>query len=413
MEKITHYHTDSHGFSLTTPTRENIINLLDQLPTLDEVLQRQSRPPVCLYNYYIVLRDRLQMETLLDFWLDVQQAEVLYRRYLKQQAKKQNSKTNISKSVPRSSTQSPIESISATSFASQPEMLTHMLLMQPKPFSTPKRSTTVTTSITTTSSSSSLQSSPPQHYPSQSEMVDTNERIYYRYIVPHAEKELLQLPTALRDKIIHAFNSNAPLDDPKVFQNAKRYVHILLQSSFTLFIRYKVFMNLTLPQQLLRLAAGLFFLLVGFSLEFSLIFLNMVPWSLRLWVSPHKRKGCRNGGVLICLCAWTRAPFPSLLASTVFAQVSVDWIQSGSCVLTSGNMSSSTLSQSLTLSPLLKVKLPPSSSMPLSKPRSGESCGKDPLFYYLWWLVWLSSVCFSFVWYQEIDFDIDSSAFSS
>ncbi|SAM04597.1 hypothetical protein [Absidia glauca] len=308
MEKITHYHTDSHEFSLTTPTREHIIHLLDQLPTLDEVLQRQSRPPVCLYNYYIVLRDRLHMETLLDFWLDVQQAEVLYRRYLKQQAKKQNSKTNINKSVRRSSPQSPIESISATSFASQPEMLTHMLLMQPKPFSAPKRSTTITKSITTTSSSSSssLQSSSPHHYPAQSEMVDTNERIYYRYIVPHAEKELIQLPAALRDKIIHAFNTNTPLDDPKVFQNAKRYVHILLQSSFTLFIRYKVFMNLTLPQQLLRLAAGLFFLLVGFSLEFSLIFLNMVPWSLRLWVSPHHKKEGRvkrAGFELFILCA--------------------------------------------------------------------------------------------------------------
>ncbi|KAI8342079.1 hypothetical protein BC941DRAFT_339166, partial [Chlamydoabsidia padenii] len=216
------------------------------LPSLDEVLQRQSRPPVCLYNYYIVLRDRLQMETLLDFWLDVQQAEVLYRRYLKQQTKKQNNK----------------------------KMLTHMLLMQ----SSPKRSTTFTT--TSSSSSFSLQSP----HTSQSEMVDTNERIYFRYIVPHAEKELVQLPAALRDKIIQSYNNNG-MDDPKVFQNAKRYVHILLQSSFTLFIRYKVFMNLTLPQQILRLAAGLFALLVGFSLEFSLIFLNIIPWSLRLWVS--------------------------------------------------------------------------------------------------------------------------------
>ncbi|CAO3594425.1 unnamed protein product [Absidia cylindrospora] len=328
MEKIDHYHTDPHPFLLTTPTRQHISHLLDQLPSLDEVLQRQSRPPVCLYNYYIVLRDRLQMETLLDFWLDVQQAEVLYRRYTKQQTKKHNKNTtsNNKKSSMMTSNSSyhraptPIGSISANSITSQPELLTHMLLMQSRASPTSpstKRSTMATsitahtntttvtdtskhqsaTSINTTSGSSSSTLS-PQHRPTQSEMIDTNERIYYRYIVPHAEKELIQLPATLRDRIIKTFNSQSPalssspsplpptalaLEDPKVFQNAKRYVHILLQSSFTLFIRYKVFMNLTLPQQIIRLAAGLFSLLVGFSLELSLIFLNITPWSVRLW----------------------------------------------------------------------------------------------------------------------------------
>ncbi|KAI8092915.1 uncharacterized protein BX664DRAFT_384418 [Halteromyces radiatus] len=296
MEKLDYYHSNPHPFSLTTPTREHIVHLLDQLPSLEEVLQRQSRPPVCLYNYYIVLRDRLQMETLLDFWLDVQQAEILHRRYMKQQTKKQNNNKKSSSSIHKTP-QSPMESISAESFTSQSDLLTHMLLIQSRNHSisptTTKRST-MATSITAHSKQSSASSitssilSTPYHQPTQADMIDTIERIYFRYIVPHAEKELIQLPAVLRDRIIKSFNQIPPnntniMDDPKVFQHAKQYVHILLQSSFTLFIRYRVFMNLTLPQQIIRLAAGLFSLLVGFSLEFSLIFLNISPWSKRLW----------------------------------------------------------------------------------------------------------------------------------
>ncbi|CAO3616140.1 unnamed protein product [Cunninghamella echinulata] len=298
MEKVRLYHNEPHSFSLAAPTREYILRLLEQLPTLDEVLQRKSRPPVCLYNYYIILRDRLHMEYLLDFWLHVQQAEVLYRRYMKQQQKKLNKKT-LSSTTINTTTNNNNNNITAN-ITDQPEILTQLLLLQssssPSLFSTTtainhnhninKRST-INTMTSTANNSNSSQSSLPQHQPSETDLIDTIERIYLHYIVPHAEKELIQLPTNIRDQIIKTFTqqqqNGGGVDNPIVFQHAKRYVQILLEYSFTLFIRYKVFMNLTLPQQIGRLGVGFLSLLISFTLEFSLIFLNISPWSKRLW----------------------------------------------------------------------------------------------------------------------------------
>ncbi|ORX49524.1 hypothetical protein DM01DRAFT_1338195 [Hesseltinella vesiculosa] len=309
MEKIHHYHGDeAPPFHWTTPSREFMTHVLEQLPTLDDVLQRQSRPPVCLYNYYIVLRDRLHMETLLDFWLDVQQAEVLHRRYMRQQQRK---KSQADKKLRQMSPVSPISPYNSahsasslsipsprptsphpSSLASEPEILTHMLLMhahRPPPHQPPttyptKRSTTTTMGSQSSATTSTSALPHLLHQPTQMDMIDAVERIYLRYIVPHAEKELHALPLALRDQITRTFaDKSQTLEDPKVFAPAKRYVHIVLESSFSLFLRYKVFMNLTLPQQLARLVIGLIALLLGLTLEFSLIFLDIMPWSKRLW----------------------------------------------------------------------------------------------------------------------------------
>ncbi|KAI8366309.1 hypothetical protein EDC96DRAFT_574990 [Choanephora cucurbitarum] len=202
-----------------------ILAMLDQLPTLAEVLSRQSQPPICLYNYYIVLRDRLEMEILLDFWLDVSQAEILYRRYLRH----------------------------TRQFSSAPAT--------PLP-----------------------QCSPP--IMTQMDMIEVLERIYMRYIVPHAEKEIHQLPLLIKQPIVDYFQHDKGLliDNPTIlYTDAKECVYQLLQTTFPLFLQYKVLMNTTLPQQLGRVGVGLFLLLFGFSFEFSLIFLDIQPWQQRFW----------------------------------------------------------------------------------------------------------------------------------
>ncbi|KAG2220221.1 hypothetical protein INT45_002813 [Circinella minor] len=214
---------------------------LHELPTLEQVLRRQTRPPVCLYNYYIVLRDRLELETLLDFWLDVQQAKVLHKRYLKQQRQFQQ----------QFNTKSPTASLSLMpSNLSHEQQLTHSLL---------------------------LASSAPSIV-TDTHMTQVIERIYLRYIVPSAEKELFHIPLSMRDDIAEKHLA----DDPAVFDQAQKYVYQLLQATWPHFLRYKVLMNLTLHQQLGRMVVGLTSLLVGFSLEFSLIFLNFEPWHYRL-----------------------------------------------------------------------------------------------------------------------------------
>ncbi|KAG0171145.1 Bud site selection protein, Revert to axial protein 1 [Apophysomyces sp. BC1034] len=232
---------------------------LHVLPTLDEVLQRKTRPPVCLYNYYIVLRDRLELEILLDFWLDVQQADVLYRRYNKHKNKQQQHGMDLSPPTP-----SPMK---------ESYLLTQMLLsiQTPRP------------SMATTSTTSTQKKAPP---PTQADMTDVVERIFLRYFVPNAEKELLLLPISMREDMLQNFK---PTESPAVFDEAKQYVHHLLQSTFPHFLRYKVLMNLTLQQQIGRIACGLVSLLIGFSFEFSLIFLNIQPWQKRLWVKKERK----------------------------------------------------------------------------------------------------------------------------
>jgi hypothetical protein len=253
-----------------------ITSVLDRLPTLDDVLHRQSQPPVCLYNYYIVLRDRLEIETLLDFWLDVAQAEILYKRYAKYAARAAaankhtgTNNTNTSTTLHAQVKPSISSSISSSPLQS-PDILTQMLLVHP-------RASYATTMTTNTNGSKR----PP---PTLTEMTETIERIYLRYIVPSAEKELVQLPVQIRDNINTYFHDKASPENPAIYAQAKEYVHQLLQSTFPLFLRYKAFMNLTLAQQLGRLACGLVLLLFGFSLEFSLIFLDIRPWQKRLWV---------------------------------------------------------------------------------------------------------------------------------
>ncbi|KAI9323894.1 hypothetical protein BX666DRAFT_2022600 [Dichotomocladium elegans] len=222
---------------------------LQGLPTLDQVLRRQTFPPVCLYNYYIVLRDRLGLEPLLDFWLDVQQAIVLHKSYCKKQQQQQQ------KSVISPNSTSDLMS------STYDHQLTESLLL----LSQLRQQQTTKPTIT------------------RDAMVDLLEKIHLRYIVPCAEKELVQLPMPLRDAISDYFNHNRT-DDPEVFAAAQAYVYGLLESvTYPHFIRYKVTMNLTLYQQLGRIVAGLIALLVGFSVEFSLIFLNIRPWPCRLW----------------------------------------------------------------------------------------------------------------------------------
>ncbi|KAG8762418.1 Bud site selection protein, Revert to axial protein 1, partial [Ceratobasidium sp. 428] len=54
----------------------------NRLPTFEEVLSRKTRPPVDLFMFYLFLQ-REGAEDVLDFWLDVQQHENLCRAYFK------------------------------------------------------------------------------------------------------------------------------------------------------------------------------------------------------------------------------------------------------------------------------------------------------------------------------------------
>ncbi|KAI7868530.1 hypothetical protein BDF14DRAFT_527480 [Spinellus fusiger] len=244
------------------------------LPTLDQILKRESRPPVCLYNYYIVLRDRLMLETMLDFWLDIQQAEILHRRYIKHLLRLEKKKTyHLSVATGNISLPSSTKANTTLVGHSKPHLVTQMLLTQ-------QRHSVATTSSTT--NSAKTKKPPPTH----KDMIELVEQIYLRYIVPHAEKEIVQLPNSFRSGISQHFTGNTCTpDDPRIFADAKLHVYQLLKFVFPLFLHYKASMNLTSVQQLGRIVTGLVSLFVGLSLEFSLIFLNVHPWQKRIWFS--------------------------------------------------------------------------------------------------------------------------------
>lgn len=52
-------------------------------PSLDDVLNRKTQPPLCLYSFYTYLRDFEFAHFQLDFWLDVISHENLCRLYCK------------------------------------------------------------------------------------------------------------------------------------------------------------------------------------------------------------------------------------------------------------------------------------------------------------------------------------------
>src|ERR1051325_11099780 len=58
-------------------------NKRNRLPTLKEVLLRKTAPPVCLFNFYLHMRDREHASEYLDFYLDVLEHEILCKAYIK------------------------------------------------------------------------------------------------------------------------------------------------------------------------------------------------------------------------------------------------------------------------------------------------------------------------------------------
>lgn len=147
----------------------------------------------------------------------------------------------------------------------------------------------------------------------RADLLASAERIYARYLVPGAEKEIY-LPATLR---IHYFplsstyrsasrpRASGEGDDaedeeededdeltasfvarvPDMYHLQKEYVYRQMeQDSFPRFLRAKAFGNLTPVSALVRLGLGLFCLWAGLSTALSFIFLD-VGGAKRLWVS--------------------------------------------------------------------------------------------------------------------------------
>ncbi|KAG1057546.1 hypothetical protein G6F43_000632 [Rhizopus delemar] len=216
------------------------------LPTLDQVLSRKTLPPICLYNFYIIMRDRLKMEEVLDFYLDLQHHELLWRRYVKTMHRTGHlSETDLSEGF-----QSP--------------RLLSRLSQRPSTLDNEK-------------------------IPSRKDLSDSSQRLILRYLMPSATKEVTQLPIELRQRLCKELEKEENArDDPLLFSEAKNYVFEYMQRfAYPKFLKLKVWGNVTLYQQISRLILGLVSLFAALTTSLSLIFLGYPQWRTRFWVSSR------------------------------------------------------------------------------------------------------------------------------
>ncbi|WWC67526.1 uncharacterized protein I206_101434 [Kwoniella pini CBS 10737] len=321
---------------------------LRRLPTLQEVLDRRTRPPLDLFCFYIFLQ-RESAEDALDFWLDVQQHENMCKAYFKDIKKSgrsieeewpefaQYARTNGSHFSPLLSLseyyqpQSPNPNLGSNSPSPRihqgaefdsPTLGTatgrerrdtesHGQIARSTAFSrTP--SSTINELGQNTDSGIPQNKDRPSMTPSgrmslrgkfagerkikaptiiarnraieKAALVEGAERIYLRYLLPGAEREIY-LPPSLR---IHNFPISTSQDVspliPDLFHAQKVYIFKALeQDAFPRFLRAKAFGNLSPLGSFVRLILGLVCLWGGFVLAFSLIFLDWKPKLTRLW----------------------------------------------------------------------------------------------------------------------------------
>ena len=133
----------------------------------------------------------------------------------------------------------------------------------------------------------------------RTDLIASAERIYTRYLMPGAEKEIY-LPNVLRVTNFSISSSQLPHISgqptyevendslarvPDMFQAQKEWVYRAMeQDSFPRFLRSKAFGNLTPISAMIRLVLGLLFIWVALSACFAFVFLDTRPKSKRLWV---------------------------------------------------------------------------------------------------------------------------------
>ncbi|CAG8552564.1 8564_t:CDS:2 [Paraglomus brasilianum] len=281
----------------------------NNLPTLKEVLQRKTAPPVCLFNFYIYMRDREHDAEYLDFWLDVAELELLCRYYLKDLKKfgidssvefPEYAKSKDSDKEKRHSTQSSLHrhlsaSSSSTGFTDtdsrsgspMPLPLTtgtgtetpqHEVIDVSDQQATQKLRYRDSVRSSTTGNLSFIGQRPI----TRDDVTQLAQRIYFLYLVPNAEREISLSPGVLNEIRIAVEEKHK--DDPAIYKEAKKEVYRLMKREiYPNFLKARAYGNMTPRQTLIRLGLGLFSLFVGFTVELSLILLDEKPRSKRLW----------------------------------------------------------------------------------------------------------------------------------
>ncbi|KAI9229340.1 MAG: RGS domain-containing protein [Piptocephalis tieghemiana] len=256
-----------------------------RLPTLADILHRRSKPPVCLYNFYTYLRDRERSQKQLDFWLDVVAHENMCRLYVKDVLRVQRQRNSVISmggrtmdtstnrfSLNRLSLQQVTEEMRNSALSSP----RHSQILEPQGPSRPESplgTTRTPRDSTGLSSIRSVSATVRRKLVSRNEVRKSAERLYHRYIVPGAPKEI-PLPEEVRFGVVQAVEVERQ-DDPAVFAPAKRAIFTRLQHGpYPRFLHDRLTRNIQRPHATIRLILGLIALFIGFTTALSLIFLD-------------------------------------------------------------------------------------------------------------------------------------------
>lgn len=284
-------------------------SIRNDLPTLEQVLARKTQPPVCLYNLYIIMRDRLHMEEVLDFYLDVQHHQLLWRRYVKSmrrsgylteedladgfQSPRVVSRLSQVGSLDEKKATSPLSSTTTLDKQQRGRLqipgggrIEEDLQSEDMsvPLERPPLGDDDDDPSNNNNNNTVRHAMREKAMLNRRDLTESAQRILMKYLVPAASKELTQLPPELKHTMRREIEQGGR-DDPLVFQDAKDYLfEYMRRTAYPKFLRLKVWGNLTLWQQLGRLVVGLVSLLAAFATAFSLIFLDYPPWGTRFWV---------------------------------------------------------------------------------------------------------------------------------
>ncbi|ODQ60239.1 hypothetical protein WICANDRAFT_30061 [Wickerhamomyces anomalus NRRL Y-366-8] len=266
---------------------------LNRLPTLYEVLNRRTEPPVDLWSFYIYMRDYQNSVDYLDFWIDVITHLRLCKDYVKGlreslllSEKHKSSSDEKKRHTTTSSTDEGnggAEQRASVSSSLLLEALLNEGFLDDKDNKRHKSG-----SIQEQRNSTRILPEQLERYTqnikngniSRTTLKSSSRNILNTYFQDSSPRKL-QIPDRIIRKIKHDVELQGR-DDPEVFDDARNYVYNLMEREcFPFFLQKNALHNLNNKSCLIRLILGLFWIFAGFWISYVLIFINIKPKAIR------------------------------------------------------------------------------------------------------------------------------------
>ncbi|KAL8739907.1 MAG: hypothetical protein Q9190_007335 [Brigantiaea leucoxantha] len=299
---------------MDTPSPQPDLNR-NRLPTLFEVLSRQTLAPVDLFSFYIYMRDQQRSVDYLDFWLDVSQHMSLCRHYVRELRRSVLVETpDLEKTGSKRSSyvldhmgevndpSGPSANLSADERIKDQNLSAYLRQDNGTSNHSPQSSLDSNQSrlrgsgdryrgngerpprpsFMSRNSPTRTDSNSPAHTVARADIRASAEKILYTYLLPGSEREIT-LPQGIVQDITASIEEEGR-DDPEVFDTAKDYTFQAMErDAFPGFLRSKALGNLVPPSAFLRLVIGLVGMFGAFWAGFACILLDE-PKHIRCWL---------------------------------------------------------------------------------------------------------------------------------